>query len=166
MGFFTSKEHERRFRENMEKMEGDPKTKRITNVIAGLILVVIFYGCWQVVSSIFAPDKPAEIANKQAKTERSAQEELRQQASRARLLAISGVEMAIKSNLRDPNSLEFEKKAWNLDNDAMCFIYRAKNGFGGVNKAVLAVVGGTPYETAAAYRKYCPEAANYENYTF
>jgi len=35
-------------------------------------------------------------------------------------------------NMRDPSSFQLES-AWVMDNKAICYTYRARNGFGGLN---------------------------------
>ncbi|MER1941091.1 hypothetical protein ABS755_10340 [Castellaniella sp. FW104-16D08] len=91
-------------------------------------------------------------------------EDTEKAAAKARLYAISFGEMAIKQSLRDPDSLQWEWKAVNLDNGALCYLYRAKNGFGGYNREGTVIVDGKSYTSNAQWNKYCGKTGNYEEY--
>ncbi|MBF8176056.1 hypothetical protein [Herminiimonas contaminans] len=73
----------------------------------------------------------AKEDERQEKATREAKEELEKVAANARLYAISFGQTAVKESLRDPDSVQWKWKAVNLDNGALCYLYRAKNGFGG-----------------------------------
>lgn len=81
-------------------------------------------------------------------------------AKDARLYAISYGQMAIEKTLRDPSSVKWDFKAVNRDNGALCYSYRAKNGFGGMVAGETAIKDGK----IVAFRKACPDGANYEVY--
>lgn len=134
-------------------------------IISSIVAAVVLFQCTR-------PDESSSVdaakisAENDTKARMKAAEDERRALKNARLVSISKVEMALKANLRDPESLSFEQKAWNLDNGAMCFIYRARNGFGGMNRSVMAIVNSQVHETNAKHREFCPTSANYENYTF
>jgi hypothetical protein len=134
-------------------------------IISSIVAIAALFQCTRPdeVNSIDAAKISAE---NDAKARMEAAEDERRALENARLFSISKVEMALKANLREPESLSFEQKAWNLDNGAMCFVYRARNGFGGMNRAVMAIVAGQVHETNAKYKEFCPASANYKNYTF
>lgn len=78
----------------------------------------------------------------------------------ARLYAVSFGQMAIEKTLRDPSSVEWDLKAVNLDNGALCYSYRARNGFGGMVRGRAALMGGKE----VGFGEFCPSGANYERY--
>lgn len=41
---------------------------------------------------------------------------------------------ALKARMRNPDSIVFERAATNSDGSLVCFVYRAQNGFGGMNR--------------------------------
>lgn len=105
-------------------------------------------------------------AEKKRTAERQAQQEqerikeaarkAEQDAKMARSLAIAQAQILIKESLRDPDSLEWDSKFYNLSNGAMCFQYRARNGFGGMNREFLVVAKGKVYENQAArWNQFC-----------
>lgn len=103
--------------------------------------------------SACAPETPEERAETDARNFRA--------------YRISMVQIEIEKALRDPDSVDYEVKTYNLDNDAMCFVYRAKNGFGGFARTKLAVLpDNTVLYGDQTYVKYCDESARYERYTY
>ena len=92
--------------------------------------------------------------------------ELDSELSRYRLGAISSVQGVLEGALRDPGSVEYIVKSYNLDNDAICFKYLAKNGLGGMTVETIVVINGEASQSAKAYKKRCLESANYERYTW
>lgn len=134
-------------------------------IISSIVAVAVLFQCTRPDESS-SVDAANILAENEAKAKMKAAEDEGRELRNARLFSISKVEMTLKENLRDPESLSFEQKAWNLDNGAMCFIYRARNGFGGMNRSVMAIVDGQVHESNAKHREFCPPTANYENYTF
>lgn len=86
------------------------------------------------------------------------------QARNARLYAISFGQMAIEEKLRDPSSVKYDLKAYNLSNDSLCYSYRAKNGFGGMVSGVTVIRDGQAFNSVKAFDKYCASGDNYEIY--
>lgn len=72
------------------------------------------------------------------------------QFKQARLAAL-----AIKQAVRDPDSLKFDSINTNEDGSVVCIEYRAKNGFGGVNREYLVYDNGAPREGSKAWNKLC-----------
>jgi hypothetical protein len=70
-------------------------------------------------------------------------------ASNKRLYAVSMTQNVFEQTLRDPSSVEYITKAYNRDNDAICFKYRAKNGLGGDVYWIFGCNG----RTSAGHRK-------------
>lgn len=88
-----------------------------------------------------------------------------QNAATARLYAISIGQEAVQNSLRDPNSIEWESKAVNIDTGALCYIYRARNGFGGMAQGFAVIVDGKMHRTNKIFDKHCQvKGGNYETY--
>lgn len=77
---------------------------------------------------IFSPngESSTDLAKEQLKGEQRAADD------RKWNLIFAGQEM-LKQTMRDPNSLEFDRVLYTEDH-SVCYEYRAKNGFGGMNK--------------------------------
>lgn len=93
-----------------------------------------------------------------------AKRDMEDAARDARLYAISFGQMALEETLRDPGSVDYDLKAVNLDNGALCYAYRAKNGFNGMSFGYAVIVNGVSHTTAKAFKKHCSNGANYERY--
>ena len=88
-----------------------------------------------------------------------------QQASSDRTMRISMVQIEIEKLLNDPDSVQYDFKAVNLDNNALCFDYRAKNGVGGyVRNKLVVLADNSVLESKSGYNKHCQPNANYEIY--
>jgi len=88
-------------------------------------------------------------------------------ASNERNMRISMVQIEIEKLLNDPDSVQYDFKAVNLDNNALCFDFRAKNVFGGYVRNKVAILSdNSVVESKSGYKKYCPESANYEKYSY
>jgi len=114
------------------------------------ILALIFLG--MVGSALFSKDE------NQAPTPLSEKEVAAQEARRvedARRQAVINAARSIKSNLRDPDSLKFQTIVANDDASIMCFAYRARNGFGGMNLEHATIVDNTIYKTSKVWNKHC-----------
>lgn len=70
---------------------------------------------------------------------------------------------SIKKAMRDPDSLSFES-VFITDNKDVCYDYRARNGFGGMNKeyAVLTNKNNFYSNNADIYNKKCTKVKGYE----
>ena len=67
---------------------------------------------------------------------------------------------AIKNSMRDPDSLVIEQALISEDGKNVCVQYRAKNGFGGMNREAVAFdAGGKPHQSAAYLNKHCRSGA-------
>lgn len=62
---------------------------------------------------------------------------------------------AVKSSLRDPDSLKWEFIGVNDEATVACLKYRAKNGFGGMSAATAVVVDRKASKSADDWQKYC-----------
>jgi hypothetical protein len=62
---------------------------------------------------------------------------------------------AIRQTMRNPDSIVYEDVRANQDASVMCFQYRAQNGFGGMNREIMAFVNGNPSQNRAVWNKNC-----------
>ena len=85
-------------------------------------------------------------------------------AAKARLYAISFGQMSIEQTLKDPSSVQYSVKAYNLTNDSLCYSYSAKNGFGGRVNGYTVIRDGKSFGGVKAFDKYCSANSNYEKY--
>lgn len=108
---------------------------------------------------------PQEIAAKQAEELRDAIADRKRAQETERLFILTEAQRILETQLKDPDSVSYEVKGWNLSNGALCFKYRARNGFGGMAMGYLAIHQNQAYETAAQFRKLCPATDNIESYT-
>jgi hypothetical protein len=117
-----------------------------------IVIALIYYGIIAlvitlIVKSCDTEDKPEDIERK------------------LRLYQITNAQIALEETLRDPDSVDYTQKSINLDNSAICFSFRAKNGFGGYSKSLIVIHDGNVYENSQKkYAELCPPTANYENY--
>lgn len=81
----------------------------------------------------------------------------------ARLHAISYGQMALEERLRDPGSVKYDFKAVNLTNGALCYAYKARNGFGGMVSGVYVLKDGNAMTSNKAFEKYC-SGGDFERY--
>lgn len=87
------------------------------------------------------PPSPSEIAYQQQ------QEQLFQKTA---IMAAT-----IKRSLREPESVQWETIMANDDGSVMCFLYRARNGFGGMTRESVSFANGKASKEAAHWNKHC-----------
>lgn len=63
----------------------------------------------------------------------------------------------LKQSMRDPDSLVWEDIRANEDATVICLSYRARNGFGGMNREFAVYGGGKASQKPAAWNKYCTQ---------
>lgn len=130
---------------------------------AGLAFVLALYAIgWLaymgITGQLFAEPTPQEIAAQQAEELRDAAQARKRAQETERLFILTEAQRILETQLKDPDSVSYEVKGWNLSNVALCFKYRARNGFGGMAMGYLAIHQNQAYETAAQFRKLCPVA--------
>lgn len=131
------------------------KTSLFTWVAGGLFT----YFVWSAVSASLSsspntnsgptrPDKTAEqlAAESAAKAEKEA-------TFQKTLFAAA----AIKKAMRDPDSLTWESIRSNDDASVICLEYRARNGFGGMNREFAVLANGKASQKPAAWNKHCTQ---------
>lgn len=67
----------------------------------------------------------------------------------------ASVARALKASLRDPASLEWETIRASDDAGVVCIEYRARNGFGGMNRGILVYAKNKARTDAAAWNAHC-----------
>lgn len=97
---------------------------------------------------------PPKSAEQQAAEARAAQTK----KAREENAAIGA--LALKSSLRDPDSLVIEAFLSNDDATTVCIAYRAKNGFGGMNREAIVIIDGKVKKDAATWNKTCTQSLN------
>lgn len=137
---------------------------------AGLAFVALLYAFAGLAymgftGQLFPEPTPQEIAGQQAEELRDAVQARKRAQETERLFILTEAQRILETQLKDPDSVSYEVKGWNLSNGALCFKYRARNGFGGMAMGYLAIHQNQAYETAAQFRKLCPATDNIESYT-
>jgi hypothetical protein len=56
-----------------------------------------------------------------------------------RLQNVAAAEVALQESMRNPESLVIEQRKANESGSVVCFVYRAQNGFGGMNQGAAYV---------------------------
>jgi hypothetical protein len=96
-------------------------------------------------SAVAAPESASAAAAQAAE----------KKAGNARDVAGAVAMKLVRDNMRDPDSLVWESVLSNADGSVVCIEYRAKNGFGGMNRAFFVVAGGKGSQNSAAWNKNC-----------
>lgn len=132
--------------------------------------IVVILGLGAIVSAPEPePKTPEEIASKaekgRLKAEAEAIEAIQREARNMMRMSIAIGQDAITQSLRDPGSVEWKQKYVNLDTKALCYSYRAKNGFGGYVDDGSVIYKGKLITSAAGWNKHCGnEGGNYEHF--
>lgn len=131
-------------------------TSQFTLLVAGLLAI-------GALSSIFgrnftAPSAPTATAAAppspeilRAEQDRRRSEELAVQRQRMARAATA----AIRATVRDPDSLVIEEVGVSLDGKVACATYRARNGFGGMNRERMAFIDGIGTQDAGKIARHC-----------
>lgn len=67
---------------------------------------------------------------------------------------------AVKDGLRDPDSVVWESVSADQDAEIICIEYRAKNGFGGMNREFVLTANGKTSQKVKDWNKKCLEGLN------
>lgn len=70
--------------------------------------------------------------------------------------------VALKHALREPDSAVFDKIGANETGDVVCIVYRARNGFGGMNLDHVVFVDGTPSRKRGIWKRNCVHKPLYD----
>lgn len=129
-----------------------PKSKK-TGIGTWLVVIFLALGVGPLLIAAFNADPTASPATS-AKAETPEQKLAREARDKQIVVAMTAAK-TIKNNLRDPDSLKWEDARANADGSVLCLEYRAKNGFGGMNRTKAAYLNGKYTETTNAWNKNC-----------
>lgn len=86
--------------------------------------------------------------------EQTAQKE----ASTKRYSAATGISSILRASMRDPDSLKFETLLVSDDASVVCAQYRARNGFGGMNREIFVSSEEGHSQEPDAWNKHCTKS--------
>lgn len=112
-----------------------------------LALVVVYF----IMHSIFS-NQDDSVATGTNSTQAATQQD---PVEHIRFLKTEIAAKTLKNALRDPNSLSWDSIMANDDGSVVCLEYRARNGFGGMNKEFAVFVHGKPSQDAKIWNKNC-----------
>jgi hypothetical protein len=169
------------WKESQRHPQGQPVFDRIS---IGLIVVACLFGGFNTytktsskreadakeqerVAALTPEERQAEIEAKQAKEQ--AELDAKLEKERAHKLELTRIGFArdategLRNSMRDPQSLTVESLGVNKDANLACIEYRAKNGFGGMNRGFAVVQNGRFYfDKAEVWNKSCSHASLYD----
>jgi hypothetical protein len=124
-------------------------TSLFTWVFGGLFTIAVASG---VISAANSPS--ARAGSSDAKP--AAASVAADAADMKRYQAATSVAAYLKSRAREPDSLQFESMGVSDDATVVCSSYRARNGFGGMNREAMIFIGDEGQAaTAAAWKRRC-----------
>jgi hypothetical protein len=91
----------------------------------------------------------------QRPAEKTAAEKAKDASETLRFGLARAVAENLKKTLRDPDSLIIETMHINDDSTVACVEYRAKNGFGGINREFLVVLKNRSSQKPSDWNKHC-----------
>lgn len=130
------------------------KTSMFTWIVGILMIVVIgstISRGQEERNSVATPEAP-ETAEQHAEKIAAA---VAKQVSEARFQRTVAAGKLVKAAMREPDSLVWETILANDDASVMCFEYRAKNGFGGMNKEYVVITDKATSQKPEAWNKHC-----------
>lgn len=115
------------------------------------------------------PSKPVDpavaAAEKEAATKAEATRVAESIMENQRSNAGRQARTAIKNAARNPDSVSFEAVMTNESGSLICVVYRAQNGFGGMNLEQVAFKNGVPKQGSSFWNKNCAGAKLYSQST-
>ena len=121
-------------------------TSLLAKVVLALILICFGFAILgQFSSGTSSSPQPEQTPEEKAKKDREY----------AQYGAAVAAADSLKKSLRDPDSLKFDSMRVSEDAKVICAEYRAKNGFGGMNRAILVFVDGEGSEDKKVWNKNC-----------
>lgn len=88
----------------------------------------------------------------------TAEEKAQKEAENARYAVAAATSKLIRGTMRDPESLKFEIMGVNEDASVLCAKYRARNGFGGMNREFVVVANGKTSQKPSAWNRHCTKS--------
>lgn len=125
------------------------KPKKPPSLVAALIVVLLGIAFVGVMSSNggegdTAPETPEQTAQKNVSPERYS--------------AATVTSSILRASMRDPDSLKFETLLVSEDANTVCAEYRARNGFGGMNREIFVSSEEGHSQTPDAWNKHCTKS--------
>lgn len=123
----------------VKKSSSGAGTMLIIGLVAAIFLAAMTGGTGSNTSS--DPETPEQKAQKEAETVRYA--------------VAAATSKLLRDTMRDPESIKFESLRVSENADTVCMEYRARNGFGGMNREFMVVSGEKTSQKASAWNKHC-----------
>jgi hypothetical protein len=79
-----------------------------------------------------------------------------------RITKAKSLESMLKLSLRDPESLKFDVVLIDKYSTVVCAVYRARNGFGGMNKEMIVLAESKADSSPEAWDKYCTKGEMFD----
>lgn len=125
------------------------RTHWFTWLVAGVI-------CGSALLAALSPSPPPAPSKPPPTPAELAAREKADKAFQARLLMARALAAVLKQSARDPDSLVIESMSANDDGTVVCSEYRARNGFGGMNRGyAMALNGKVTLDNAGLWNKHC-----------
>jgi hypothetical protein len=131
-------------------------TSRFTLLVGGLLLIGVLSAVFRGNDSSTAPAPTQAAAPLSPEMQRAEDDRKRSEAlAQQRRLVATAAAGAIKASLRDPDSLVIESLGVSVDAKVACATYRARNGFGGMNREQMAFIDGNATQDAKLMNRHC-----------
>lgn len=127
------------------------KTHPITWIIGGIFAIAVFSGVIEQYQRQQTEDRRVQLLTPEQRTA----EDRAKAASTARLTAARAAATALKQSLRDPASVQWESILVSDDAKTVCVAYRARNGFGGLNREIAVYHNGKPSQSISSWNTWC-----------
>lgn len=128
---------------------------------SGLMILMAIVLIGAVISAVTKPDVPHAPPAPPKTAKQIAQELAAEKAAAKRVTLAKLLAMTVKENAREPESVKFESMLVAKNGDVACAEYRARNGFGGMNKEFVVVVGDEVKRDTRTWSKRCVNVAMY-----
>ncbi len=127
-----------------------PGTTWFTKLAAGFVALTSAAIVWSIAAK---DDQPKTLA---ASPEQAASSAKAEAPFQDRVTASRAFAKAIRQAARDPESVSFDTVRANDDGTTLCAEYRARNGFGGMNRSVAVLSGrALHFDKATVWNKHC-----------
>lgn len=120
------------------------KPSKPTSLTAMLIMILIGIGF--VAATLRGAQQP-EPETPEQKAEKAAAD--------TRYIVAAATSNLLRDTMRDPDSLKFEVLRVNEDATVVCMEYRARNGFGGLNRELMVVTKDRSSQDPSDWNKRC-----------
>ncbi|MBS1170021.1 MAG: hypothetical protein H6R01_939 [Burkholderiaceae bacterium] len=136
------------------------KPSMIVRVGGGIILASLAAAFFMGAGGSKEASKPAisvPVSEQQKKefAEKEKKDKAEKAASENRFQLVVAAAGALKSAMREPDSTQWDSIMSNDSGSVICFQYRGKNGFGGVNVEHAVYAGGKFSQKKASWNKHC-----------